>query len=335
MPRAPTSQEKSSALSSATYRSSISILGQEIPRGASLTLHIDVAALHTRNTMAAPVYVERAQEDGPVLLLMGGVHGDELNGIDIVRRLVHGRHTRPLRGTVVAIPVLNLFGFVHLSRKFPDGRDLNRVFPGAKGGSLASQFAYLFRTQILPDIDYVIDFHSGGADRVNVAQTRCIFSHDQSFRFARAFAAPFVVQSRYIAKSIREAFQLAGKTSIVYEGGKSMHFDEAAIAYGVAGARRAMHYLEMGEEVPASAKPSLLVERSRWLRAPSSGMWHPQVAYGAWVERGTVLGEVSDPFGAYIKAVKATWAGYVFCVNVAPVVNRGDALFHISVSVVE
>ena len=313
----------------------VQVLGTAVAPGSSLTLYLDVAALHTRNTMATPVYVERAEADGPVLLLMGGVHGDELNGIDIVRRLVHAGHHRPLRGTVIAIPVLNLFGFVHLSRKFPDGRDLNRVFPGARGGSLASQFAYLFRTQVLPAVDYVLDFHSGGAERVNVAQTRCIFSDAEAFRFARAFAAPFVVQSRFIAKSIREAFQQAGKTAIVFEGGKSMHFDEAAIAYGLAGARRALAYLGMGPEVPAAARPSILIERSRWLRAPSSGMWHPSVAYGAWVERGTVLGEVSDPFGAYAKPVRATWAGYVFCINDAPVVNRGDALFHVSTAVLE
>ena len=330
------SETSSNATSpSATPPRSVRILKTDIPPGASLTLSLDVAALHTRNAVTTPVYVERSKRDGPVLLLMGGVHGDELNGIDIVRRFVHGRHHRPLRGTVVCIPVLNVFGFVHLSRKFPDGRDLNRVFPGAKGGSLASQFAYLFRTQILPDIDYVIDFHSGGADRVNVAQTRCNFSDDAAFRFARAFGAPFVVQSKSISRSIREAFHQAGKTAMIFEGGRSMHFDEAAIAIGVAGARRLMHYLEMGPPVPGADKPSILINRSRWIRAPSSGMWHPQVGYGAWVERGTVLGQVSDPFGGQVKPVRATWAGYVFCINVSPVINRGDALLHVSTSVIE
>ena len=121
------------------YRDRINILGRDIPRGASLTLHIDVAALHTRSSLQTPVFVERAREDGPVLLLMAGVHGDELNGIDIVRRIVYAGDHKPTRGTVVCIPVLNIFGFVNLARKFPDGRDLNRVFPGSKNGSLASR----------------------------------------------------------------------------------------------------------------------------------------------------------------------------------------------------
>ncbi len=318
------------------YRQKINVLGRDIPRGASLTLHIDVAALHTRNAVEAPVFVERAAEDGPVLLLMGGVHGDELNGIDIVRRIVYAGDHKPSRGTVICIPVLNIFGFINLSRKFPDGRDLNRVFPGAKGGSLASQFAYLFRTQVLPDIDYVLDFHSGGADRVNVAQTRCLLGDERAFALARAFGSPFVVQSKSISNSIRDAFTKAGKTAVVFEGGRSMQFDEPAIGYGVLGAQRVMSYLGMTEslnDVPDPEASPIVVTRSRWVRAPASGMWHSLAPLGEFVGRGTILGIVSDPFGAFEMPVKATWAGYVFCGNVAPVINKGDALFHVSVEV--
>lgn len=311
----------------------VTVMGEDIPPGASLALEFDVATLHTRNAIQVPVFVERAEADGPVLLLMGGVHGDEINGIDIVRRLVHGRHHRPLRGTVIAIPVLNMFGFVNLSRKFPDGRDLNRVFPGSKTGSLASQFAWLFRTQVLPAVDYVLDFHAGGAERVNVAQTRCTLGDTAAVALAEAFGAPFIVQSKVIAKSLREAFVRAGKTAVLFEGGKSMHFDAAAIRHGEAGARRVMHHLAMGPEVPPPAQPSIVIRKSRWIRAPFSGMWHPQVARGAWVERGAVLGLVTDAFGTFEKPVKAGWSGYVFCINVAPVVNRGDAVFHVSVEV--
>ncbi len=318
------------------HRDRISVLGRDIPRGASLTLHIDVAALHTRNAVEAPVFVERAEEDGPVLLLMGGVHGDELNGIDIVRRIVYAGDHRPLRGTVICIPVLNIFGFINLNRKFPDGRDLNRVFPGSKSGSLASQFAYLFRTQVLPDIDYVLDFHTGGADRVNVAQTRCVLNDRTSFEVARAFGSPFVVQSRPIKQSIRDAFIKAGKTSIVFEGGRSMQYDEPAIAYGVLGAQRVMGHLGMTEPSGGIVDPPeepIVVTKSRWVRAPASGMWHSLAPLGEYVERGTVLGTVSDPFGAFEMPVKAAWSGYVFCGNVAPVINKGDALFNASVEV--
>ncbi len=321
------------------YRQKISVLGQDIERGASLMLHIDVAALHTRNAVQAPVFVERAEEDGPVLLLMGGVHGDELNGIDIVRRIVYAKDHRPKRGTIICIPVLNIFGFINLNRKFPDGRDLNRVFPGSKGGSLASQFAYLFRTQVLPDIDYVLDFHTGGADRTNVAQTRCSFKDERSFAMARAFGAPFVVQSKSISNSIREAFLKAGKSALVFEGGKSMQYDEPAIAYGVRGAQRVMAYLGMTEPLDDGlasdpAQEPILVSKSRWVRAPASGMWHSLAPLGEFVNKGTVLGIVSDPYGAFEMPVKATWAGYVFCGNEAPVINKGDALFNMSVAVV-
>ena len=150
------------------------ILGREIKKGERAILELEVAKLHTRNSLRIPIIVHRAKHDGPVMLLMGGVHGDESNGVAILREIIRKKYNRPKRGTIICIPVFNVFGYLNQSREFPDGRDLNRMFPGSANGSLASQFAYKFTKEIAPLVDYVLDFHTGGAGRNNFPNIRCV-----------------------------------------------------------------------------------------------------------------------------------------------------------------
>ena len=312
------------------YKDKLTLLGVKIKRGDSVCLQFDVAKLHTRNSIQVPIFIERAKKDGPVLLLLGGVHGDEINGVEIVRRIIRNKINKPTRGTIICIPVFNIFGFLHLSRKFPDGRDLNRVFPGSSKGSLASQFAHEFKKEIAPFIDYVIDFHSGGADRVNIAQIRCMLNDEKTLELAKAFGAPFIVQSKYIEKSLREAFHKLGKTALLFEGGKSMLYDEEAIQYGVQGAKKVIRFLKMKRWKSISENKSIIVKKSKWLRASHSGMFHVRIKNGEWIAKKTMLGIITDPFGEFEKKIYAPFDCYIFCVNISPIVNRGDALFHVS-----
>ena len=315
------------------YRDKIVFFGKEIKRGESVCLDFDVAKLHTRNSIKVPVFIERAKEDGPVLLFMGGVHGDEINGIEIVRRILRQKINKPTKGTIVCIPIFNIFGFISLTREFPDGRDLNRVFPGTKNGSLASQFAYRFGKEIVPNIDYLVDFHTGGGDHVNIAQTRCVFEDEKGFELAKAFDAPFIIDSKCISKSIREFVVKKGKTAIIFEGGKSLLYDEAAIQIAVQGSKNVLQHLGMTNKNELPESNPILIKKSKWLRAPYSGMFHVKVKNGTWVTKKTLLGLVTDPFGGFEKKVLAPSDGYIFCINIAPVVNRGDALFHISTEI--
>ncbi|WP_020568672.1 succinylglutamate desuccinylase/aspartoacylase family protein [Neolewinella persica] len=317
-------------MSSETYKDKISILGVEIQRGESKVLDFDVAKLHTRNSIKVPIFIERAKKDGPVVLLLGGVHGDEINGVEIVRRIIRNKINKPTRGTIISIPVFNIFGFLNLSRKFPDGRDLNRVFPGSAKGSLASQFAFQFKKDIAPHVDYVLDFHSGGGHRVNVAQTRCMLDDEKTLELAKVFNAPFIVQSKTISKSLRETFKELGKTALLFEGGKSMLYDEKAIQYGVQGARNVLRFLKMKSFKALPRDPSIIIAKSKWLRASHSGMFHVHIENGTWVTKKTVMGVITDPFGSFERKVYAPFDCYVFCVNIAPIVNRGDAVFHVS-----
>lgn len=309
------------------------ILGKEIERGQRAFLEIEVAKLHTRNTIKIPVIVERAKIDGPTLLLMGGVHGDEVNGVAIVRNIIRKKYNKPKRGIIICIPVLNVFGYLSLTREFPDGRDLNRMFPGYANGSLASQFAYRFTKEIAPLVDYVLDFHSGGADRANIPQIRCNIKEEKAFELAKVFGAPFISHSNYIPKSVRDIFNKLGKTILLFEGGKSKNLNESVIHAGVRGAVNVMKYLGIQDGEIKSNKNQIIIKKSKWLRAPSSGMFQLLAENGSKVEKSDVLGLITDPYGEYEKKVIAPFACYIFGVNNAPIVNKGDALFHVSVEI--
>lgn len=306
------------------------ILGKNIPRGESTRLELEVARLHTRNRIQIPINIERAHEEGPVLLLLAGIHGDETNGVAIVREIISSGNHRPARGTIISIPVFNVFGFLNQTRELPDGKDLNRVFPGSADGSLASQFAYHFRTRIAPIVDYAIDFHTGSADRHNTTQIRCNLDGEGMHEMAMAFGAPFVIHSKPIPKSIRETLIKMGKKVLLFEGGKTRSLDPEVIRYGVRGAVNIMRYLGMEEGAPEIDIPSVIIQKTKWLRAPSSGLFEPEDINGRFVEKKTLLGTIKDPYGDYEKKVRAPFSGYIVCGNTAPIVNRGDALFHIS-----
>jgi predicted deacylase len=307
------------------------ILGKEIKKGEGTILEMDVAKLHTRNSLRIPVIIERASQDGPVLLLMGGVHGDESNGVAILREIIRKKYNRPKRGTIICIPVFNVFGYLNQSREFPDGRDLNRMFPGSATGSLASQFAYKFTHEIAPLVDYVVDFHTGGAGRENFTNVRCVLQEEKTFDLAKVFGAPYIVNSTYIPKSIRETFHKMGKTILLFEGGKSLELDQTVIDYGVEGALNIMKHLHMQNGELHIKKDPVIVQNSKWLRAPYSGMFQSQVRNGSMVKRKELLGKIFDPFGEFEKKVTAPFDCYIFGLNTAPIVHKGDAIFHVSI----
>lgn len=306
------------------------LLGNEIKPGESKVIELELAKLHTRNNLHIPIIVERAKQKGPTLLLIGGIHGDEINGVAIIRKIIKYGFNKPTAGTVICIPVFNIFGYLNQTRQFPDGRDLNRVFPGSANGSLASQFANQFAVEIAPLVDYVIDFHTGSAERDNVPQARCVLSEAKSFEIAKIFNAPFIVNSNYISKSIRETLNKMGKTTLLFEGGKSKSIDRTVVDFGVQGTKNVMSFLGMAEHKIPTKLNSIVIEKSHWLRAKHSGMFHLKVNNGAYVKKNEVLANISDPFGEFEKKVVAPSNGYIICQNTSPIVNRGDALFHLS-----
>lgn len=311
------------------------ILGRVIAPGKGVQLNLDIAKLHTGTKIEVPVIIERGKEPGPTILITGGIHGDEINGVEIVRKIVANGYNKPQKGMVICIPVVNIFGFLNQTRQFPDGRDLNRVFPGTKTGSLASIFAYYLMKEIVPLADYCLDFHTGGADRFNAAQVRINKGDTESLELAKVFGAPFVIKSERREKSYRDSAIKLGKKVLLYEGGKSLDIDENITKVGVEGALRLMQYLGVRDfsqthQLKNNEKPPVILQKSKWLRASYSGIFRTDAVLGRFYKKGDKLGSISDPFGFFEKPVKAPNDGYVFCVNQTPIVNKGDAIIHIS-----
>jgi predicted deacylase len=311
------------------------VLGKVISRGKGIQLNLDIAKLHTRTNIEVPIIIERAKEPGPTLLITGGIHGDEINGVEIVRQIISNGFHKPQKGMVICIPVVHIFGFLNQTRQFPDGRDLNRVFPGSKGGSLASIFAYHLMKEIVPLADFCLDFHTGGANRFNAPQVRVNDGDDESLELAKVFGAPFIMKSKRREKSYRDSAIKLGKKVLLYEGGKSLDINKSVTKIGVKGALNLMHHLGI-RDFTAALKSDLkvtdpiIVDSSKWIRAGYSGMFRSNAVLGNLYGKGDKIGSISDPFGFFEKDVKAPVKGYVFSINHAPIVNKGDAIIHMS-----
>jgi predicted deacylase len=260
------------------------------------------------------------------------IHGDELNGVEIIRQLLNLLRPRELAGTVIAVPIVNVFGFVNENRYLPDRRDLNRSFPGSPRGSLAGQLAHLFMTQVVAQCDYGIDFHTGSDHRTNLAQLRVDLSDPQVERLAKAFAAPATVDAAFRDGSLRYACSKRGIPLLVFEGGEAHRFNESAVRVGVDGTLRVLAELGMrpGGAVPKVETPTVVVRHSSWERARRSGIARIDVFPGQPVQRGDVLGVIADALGERRTLVRASRSGIVLGYTRNPLASQGDALVHIA-----
>ncbi|GAA4004275.1 succinylglutamate desuccinylase/aspartoacylase family protein [Hymenobacter fastidiosus] len=312
----------------ASLPTDICLNGLIIRPGERVLTRLVISKLPSGTVIDVPVHVFRSTVPGPTVLLLAGMHGDEVNGIETIRRLVRRNLLQPLRGTIIAIPILNIYGFLNFSREVPDGKDVNRSFPGHPRGSLASRVAHRFMREIMPLVDCGIDFHTGGAARSNMPQVRCLLGHPDTDALARAFAAPFTLHAALRPGSLREAAFQQQKTIIVYEAGESLRLDEAGIDMAIAGTFRVLHHLAMVAEAAPPAWPSIVCLRHTWLRAKFAGLFRSHVQNGDFLAKGQVYGSVADPYGEGAVRLEAPVSGYVIGLNHMPVVNQGDALLH-------
>lgn len=303
--------------------------GTIISPGENTKVNLNVYYLPTGARMEIPVYVFRSKRKGPSVLFMAGMHGDETNGIEIMRNLLKEKYFENLdRGSVVAIPITNVVSFLNRSRELPDGRDLNRCFPGTRSGSLGSRIAYDFSKKILPIIDFGVDFHTGGAEINNYPQVRCLFDNEKSLDLARAFGAPFILNSSYREKSLRKEASVKGKSILVYEAGESNRFSTLGITEGINGCLRLLKNQKM-LDVTAPKSQAITLQGSKWMRAKISGLFRTTKKFGTFVEKDQVIGTVSSPYADLEKQLIAPTDGFLIGINNKPVVNEGDALIHI------
>ncbi len=306
----------------------ISINKEKVGLGEHRVINFDIASLPTRTSINLPVHIYRAENDGPVLLLTGGLHGDEINGVEIIRRMIDSEEIIPTEGTVIAIPIVNIYGFIQNSRGLPDGKDINRSFPGVKkGGSLAKLLAYTLMKHIVPLITCGVDFHTGGASRANYPQIRVDLKNDEATELANAFGAPLIVNSKPIAKSFRNSAQKKNKPILVYETGESLRFDESGIEEGINCTLRLMKHLGMTNKRPKN-QVSETYEKSSWMRAKYSGLFLPSVELGDRVKKRQLVGYINGAYGELNAKILASREGVIIGLNNCPVVNKGDAILH-------
>lgn len=307
----------------------IVINGKSIDRGEKVLTKLVISKLPSGTVIEIPIYVFRSVHDGPVVLLMAGMHGDEVNGVEIIRRMLSKKMLYPQKGTIIAVPILNIYGFLNFSREVPDGKDVNRSFPGSRDGSLASRVAHRFMKEVMPYVDYGVDFHTGGASRTNYPQIRCVLSEPENVELAHAFAAPFILNATYRQGSLRKEAARLGKHVLVYETGESLRFDDKGIREGIEGTCRLLHSLGMMTSSTAPTEPSIVCMKYIWVRARNAGLFRSCIQRGEFVQNKQLIGTITDPYGEMEVRITAPLEGYVIGMNNMPVVNQGDALVHI------
>ncbi|MCB1588902.1 MAG: succinylglutamate desuccinylase/aspartoacylase family protein [Xanthomonadales bacterium] len=311
-------------------RAAFEIGGIRLPPGQRRTIELPLSVMSNHVPVSLPVHVVHGRRQGPTLFLSAAIHGDEITGVEIIRRLLRSRALNRMAGTLLAVPIVNAFGFIGHSRYLPDRRDLNRVFPGSASGSLASQLAHLFMTEVVRRCQYGIDLHSAAIHRSNLPQIRADLSDPGTLRLARTFAAPVVVHANLRDGSLRQAAREAGVTVLLYEAGEALRFHEIAIRTGVRGVLRVMAALGMLRRPPAPIAQPPRALSSYWVRAPIGGILQSQLRLGSSIVDEAPLGLVTDPFGEVEEPIRARRGGLLIGMSKLPIVNRGDALFHIA-----
>lgn len=319
-----------SAVSQRTDNKKLAIAGVEIAPGERKKIDIPVAKLYTDAEISLPIQVIRAKKPGPVVFVSAAVHGDELNGIEIISRLAQ-QNLKLQSGTLILVPMVNVYGVLNQSRYMPDRRDLNRCFPGSKTGSLAGRLAYTFLNSVVAHCDYGIDLHTGAIHRSNLPQIRANLDDAETKRLAEAFAVPVLLNANIRDGSLRGAAVGNDTRVLLYEAGEALRFDELSIQTGVKGVIRVLRALGMIRKRMSKVNiEPFVANRSDWTRANASGFVKEFVSLGSVVEKNEILAEINGPLGHNINQVVSNRSGIIIGKQNIPLVQEGEAMYHIA-----
>ncbi len=316
----------------AKRNSAMDICGIRVAPGTRATVELPVADLYTHASLAMPVQVIQGRRAGPVLFVSAAVHGDEICGVEIIRRLLKRKILSSIRGTLLAVPIVNVHGFLDQSRYLPDRRDLNRSFPGSAKGSLAARLAHVFASEIVAKAEYGIDLHTGAVHRSNLPQIRANLADEQTLALARAFGTPILIDSDLRDGSLREHAAARGIPMLLYETGEALRFDEIGIRAGIRGILNVMRAIGMlaPRKKPARPIEPVVTHQTTWVRAPRSGIVSSSIRLGQRVTQDQTLATICDPFGEKESPVLAPFRGVVIGRSNLPLAHEGDALFHVA-----
>ena len=309
----------------------IEFAGTQILKGTNVTINLELPKLY-HSPMDLPIRVIRGKKDGPTMFISAAIHGDELNGIEIIRRFRKLNILKRLKGTIVLIPIVNIYGVMTLSRYMPDRRDLNRSFPGTKKGSLASRVAKVFFDEIVSKCDFGIDLHTAAIHKSNLPQVRTNLDNEFTYNLAKVFEAPIVLHSELRDGSLRAEAQEKGIPVLLYEAGEALRFDESSIRIGVKGIVNILRESQMLPSVSTNKKfkNPIITRSSQWIRSTESGVIRTIKALGDMVKEGEIIAYVDEPLGDESFEIKATFDGVIIGKSEIPLIQEGDAIFHIA-----
>ncbi len=312
----------------------LKIGGHEIPAGQSRQIELPVVRLYTDTDICMPVHVMRAKQDGPTVFVCAAIHGDEINGIEIIRRMIQHKRLTIKKGTLIMVPMINVYGVLNQTRYMPDRRDLNRCFPGSPQGSLAGIVANKFLTEIVKHCDYGIDLHTGALHRSNLPQVRADLKDTETRELAEAFGVPVLLNSTLRDGSLRQTAVEQGTKVLLYEAGQALRFDELSIRAGIRGIFNVLTHLGMMKPKTSTANKKqpqpYIANTSAWTRANASGIVSSMKNLGDMVQKGDPLAKIGNPFGDIFETVKANRSGIIIGKQNIPLVQEGDAMFHIA-----
>lgn len=313
-------------------RGPFEIAGEKVEPGGRATLSISVPGQSVYTPLSMPVHVVHGKKSGPVLFVSAAIHGDEINGIEIIRQLLNVRGLTRLRGTLICVPIVNVYGFLNHTRYLPDRRDLNRVFPGAKHGSLASRMARIFAEEIINRSTHGIDLHTGANNRTNLPHIRANLDDRDCESLAVKFGTPVVINANLRDGSLRQYALERGIPMLLYEAGEALRFDKIAIRAGLRGVLNVMRELKMlpRRRLAEPKVPVVEARSSSWIRAPQTGLLRTGANLGHRIQAGELLGYIADALGENETSVEAPFTGIIVGRTQLPIVNEGDALFHIA-----
>ncbi len=292
------------------------------------------------NPMNIPLHILRGSEPGPTLAVTAAIHGNEMNGTGIIHQLVYGSDHQAgtaddyidpaaMNGTLILVPVVNVEGMLLQDRNAPDGRDLNRLFPGKRDGNQSQRLAHTLFTQVVRRADYLVDLHTAPLTRMNVPHVRANLDNTECKRLARAFGTEVVLHSDGPLGSIRRTATDAGVAAILLESGTSHRFEPDSLECGVRGILNVMAKLGMLQAKIVKPRWRILVRRFRWIRAPEGGLLHTLIEGGASVKKGETIAHITDPFGSSVESVTSPVTGYVVGLATTPLVRPGDPIANV------
>jgi predicted deacylase len=308
----------------------LTIAGRTIRPGETQEILLKISEFYTSNPVNIPLTVVRGSERGPSVFMTAAIHGDELNGVEIVRSVLHDLDHTKIRGTLLCLPVVNRFGFLTHSRYLSDRRDLNRYFPGEPEGPSASRIASILFQQVVANAHYGIDFHTASLGRTNLPHLRAEMSRREVRRLAKSFGTEVIVSSPGAGRSLRKSAVAAGVPTILYEGGETFRFQRREIRKGIVGVYNVFSALGMLPIPIKKPRFQVIVKQTDWVRAERGGILDLIASPGDLVYANEELAVIENPFGREVSTVVASFTGLVLGTTTRPMVNPGDAICHIA-----